>query len=380
MMNGVLATFSQSLPAVADHLWQSTVFVLAVWAATLLLGRNRARVRYALWMAASLKFLIPLSLLVGLGDLLSAPQQAAAAPQVAAYAIFDVVGRPFEGLRFEGSLIAGLGHLGMQLMPGVLAVGWLCGSGVVLVVWLGRWRQVSALKRRARLVLPVSAETGREAEILRRLEAGREAIRAVPLYMTDELMEPGIFGIWRPVLLWPERLSERLENEHIEAILAHELMHVARYDNLTAAMHMVVEAIFWFHPLVWWMEARLVEEREQACDEAVVLLGGRREAYAESLLKACRFCVESPLACVSGISGADLRQRIVRIMSRRGALNLNLQRKLALVAAALVVVAVPLVFGQVRGTLRLPAIAAPPPPPPPPPPPSWFTERDLHQQ
>ena len=49
----------------------------------------------------------------------------------------------------------------------------------------------------------------------------------------------------------------------------------------------------------------MLEERERACDEAVVQLSGRREAYAESLLKVCQFCVESPLTCVSGITGAD---------------------------------------------------------------------------
>jgi bla regulator protein BlaR1 len=54
----------------------------------------------------------------------------------------------------------------------------------------------------------------------------------------------------------------------MEAMLAHELCHVRRRDNLTSAMHMVVEVVFWFHPLVWWIGVRLMEERERACDEA----------------------------------------------------------------------------------------------------------------
>ena len=63
----------------------------------------------------------------------------------------------------------------------------------------------------------------------------------------------------------------------MEAILAHELMHVRRHDNLTAALHMLVEAVFWFHPLVWWMERRMVEERERACDEAVIRWGASQK-------------------------------------------------------------------------------------------------------
>jgi len=115
-------------------------------------------------------------------------------------------------------------------------------------------------------------------------------------------MEPGIFGIVRPVLLWPVRLTERLEDGHIEAILAHELLHVRRHDNLAAATHMVVEALFWFHPMVWWMESRMVEERERACDEAVIEQEPDRTSMREPS-DGCRFCLESPLVCVSGIAG-----------------------------------------------------------------------------
>ena len=79
---------------------------------------------------------------------------------------------------------------------------------------------------------------------------------------------------------------------------------------------MIVEAVFWFHPLVWWISARLMEERERACDEGVLELGSEPQVYAESILKTCEFCVESPLACVSGVTGADLKKRIVRIMTQ----------------------------------------------------------------
>lgn len=120
-------------------------------------------------------------------------------------------------------------------------------------------------------------------------------------------LEPGIFGMVRPVLIWPERVSERFDNAQLEAVIAHELGHVRRRDNLAAAVHMLVEGIFWFHPLVWWLGARLAEERERACDEDVVAFGSEPRVYAESILKTCEFCLESPLACISGVTGADLK-------------------------------------------------------------------------
>ena len=206
------------------------------------------------------------------------------------------------------------------------------------MVWLVRWWRVAAAVRRARRV-----ESGREFEILRRVDVRGE----VGLRMSRELMEPGVFGVWRPVLLWPEQLSLRLEDEHIAAIVAHEWMHVRRRDNLAAMLHMVVEGVFWFHPMVWWMERRMVEERERACDEAVVEMGAAAGVYAESLLKAVRFCVESPLVCVSGITGADLSRRVRSIMTLRLE-SLSLGRKVVLGLLGFAMVLGPVAFGVVR--------------------------------
>ena len=102
----------------------------------------------------------------------------------------------------------------------------------------------------------------------------------------------------------------QLTPDQLEAVFAHELCHVRRRDNLTAALHMIVEAVFWFHPLVWWLGARMVDERERACDEDVLRLGGEPQVYAESVLKVCEFYLESPVACVAGVTGSNLQKRM----------------------------------------------------------------------
>jgi beta-lactamase regulating signal transducer with metallopeptidase domain len=51
---------------------------------------------------------------------------------------------------------------------------------------------------------------------------------------------------------------------------------------------MLVEAVFWFHPLVWWIGARLLEERERACDEEVLRKTGDPAAYADAILMVCK--------------------------------------------------------------------------------------------
>ena len=333
-------------PAMGNHLWQSTLFAITAGLLTLALRKNRARARYWLWLAASLKFLVPFSLLVVMGSRLPWSRGSAGA-KGGLSSVMKEVGQPFMqqttpivSPATPSTVLASLIHL----LPALLAV-WLCGFLMVVFVWLLRWRRISAAIREA-----TPLREGREVEALRRLEHIEGIRKPTEILLSRASLEPGIFGIVRPVLVWPERISARLEDAHLEAILAHELWHVRRRDNLAAAIHMVVEASFWFHPLVWWLGTRLVEERERACDEEVLESGRERQFYAESILKICEFCVESPLACVSGVTGADLKKRIVHIMTKSTVRKLDFSRKLLLGAAGVVAVAAPIAFGLLNAT------------------------------
>jgi hypothetical protein len=108
---------------------------------------------------------------------------------------------------------------------------------------------------------------------------------------------------------------------------------------------MAVEAVFWFHPLVWWLGARLMEEREQACDEEVLRMGSEVEAYAEGILKVCELYLQSPLKCVAGVTGANLKKRIEAIVANRPMRNLSLPKKVGLVIAAALAIAIPVILG-----------------------------------
>lgn len=117
---------------------------------------------------------------------------------------------------------------------------------------------------------------------------------------------------------------------------------------------MGVEALFWFHPLVWWLGARSLEARERACDEEVLLRGNEPQAYAEGILKICELYLDSPLPCVSGVTGANLRKRIEEIVSKRIGLKLSFAKKVALAVAGAAALAVPILVGF----LEAPAVEA----------------------
>jgi uncharacterized protein (TIGR03435 family) len=357
ILNSLSAIWAAIAPALGNHLWQSTLCLVIAGLLTLVLRRNHARARYGIWLAASVKFLIPFSLLIGIGSHLARPR---VLPQTEPgfFLAMEQVGQPFttaatgsqaaEKSRPDTSERYRLVHL----LPATLVATWFCGFVLVLFVWYARWRRIFAALREA-----VALREGREVEALRRLErlGGRQ--NRIELWLSPASLEPGIFGIVKPVLIWPRGFSEHLEDAHLEAILAHEVWHVRRRDNLAAAVHMVVEAIFWFHPLVWWLGSQLMEERERACDEEVLELGNEPQVYAESILKTCEFCVESPLVCVSGVTGADLKIRIVRIMTRRLANKLSFGRKLILAAFGIPAVAGPVMFGLANAP-QIPAQAA----------------------
>lgn len=169
--------------------------------------------------------------------------------------------------------------------------------------------------------------------------------------LSDASIEPAVVGIVRPTLVWPRGLSERLSDAQIDAILMHELAHVARHDNAKALAHMIVQALFWFHPAVWWIGGRLMDERERACDEHVVRQGREREVYAESILATCTFVIEASIPCVSGVTGADLTRRIETIMRGQPGCRLARMQRFVLACAAIAVVTTPVVAGSLSAPM-----------------------------
>ncbi|HEY4362133.1 MAG TPA: M56 family metallopeptidase [Bryobacteraceae bacterium] len=307
-----------------NHIWQSTVF--AAFAAVLawVLRGNRASVRYGVWMAASLKFLVPFSGLMVWGSHVSwAPKARAAAPAAVSLAVGEVA-RPFGDVdvpRMEKARR----HVDWVPLAG-LGIWFVGFVGVGVKRWRD-WRRVRGAVKRSSLL---------------EIRAGVEVRRAAGL------LEPGVVGIFKQVLLLPKGILERLSPEQMSGVLAHEFAHVKRRDNLTAAIHMMVEALWWFHPLVWWIGARLVEERERACDEEAVRTACEPRVYVDGILNVCKFYVESPLRCVSGVTGSDIKKRVEAIMRRRMGKNLDLAKKALLSAAAVASVVVPIGVGMLN--------------------------------
>jgi len=305
-----------------NHLWQSTIFAVAAGLLALALRKNRAQVRYWLWFSASVKFLVPFSLLISVGSQFQWKPVATPAPVPAGFTVSLVeIAQPFPSTVSSTS--------STDWTPTVLLALWTLGVAAIALIRCRGWLRVRAAIRASSpvdITMPVE-------------------VRSSP-----GLLEPGVVGFLRPILLLPEGIAEYLTPRQLEAVLAHELCHVRRRDNLTSAIHMLVEAVFWFHPLVWWIGARLVDERERACDEAVLSLGNEPQVYAEGILNVCKIYLESPLRCVSGVTGSDLKKRIQSILTGRVAGNLNFAKRVVLAVVGIAALALPVIVGILNET------------------------------
>ena len=188
-----------------------------------------------------------------------------------------------------------------------LVAGWLVGVLALSIRLCGGLACTRRLKRVG--IEPVPADWQRAlADLSRRLRVSRP----VRLLESTVAEAPVVIGWFRPVLLVPGSALLGLTPAQLEAILAHELAHVRRYDNLVNLLQAVVETLFFYHPAVWWISRRVRIEREHCCDELAVSVHGNRLDYARALtqLEGLR----STPRMAAAVTGASLSSRVRRLL------------------------------------------------------------------
>lgn len=280
------------------HLTACTTVGLAALAAVYALRRQSARWRHIILLAALLRFAIPTGWLVSAGERVP---HAVLGLRAGSLGVAEDLTRLLRGP--WGASLDPRASLGSDLSVGLFAV-WAAGFVLFAASWAWRWRSKPLAVR-----LPFPCETEAFLGGLGRIQSPA----AVELRIVGAERVPGACGLWKPCVVVPDGLSAELESSELEAVVAHELAHVARRDNLVAAAAHMIVAVFWFHPLVWWIECRMLQERENAADELVLRSGARVEDYAAGILKTCRMAF-GEAAGYAGVNGSNLSHRMERIM------------------------------------------------------------------
>lgn len=149
---------------------------------------------------------------------------------------------------------------------------------------------------------------------VRRLSGAMGIARDVVVHVSQDVVAPCAARVLRPVIWLPASLLARMPADQLEALIAHELAHIARKDWLWNGLQCVFEALLFFHPAAWWLGRRIRQEREHACDDLAVAACGDAIALAEALA-ALERQRQSPLHLALAANGGSLMQRITRLLS-----------------------------------------------------------------
>jgi beta-lactamase regulating signal transducer with metallopeptidase domain len=192
---------------------------------------------------------------------------------------------------------------------------WIFGVGIFTFRFCGGVWQLHKYKTRE-----ISLAS---SEWQKRLSDQCEKLRisqTVKLLQSNRIETPIVVGWLKPLIIVPTSVFLQMNPHQLETILAHELIHIRRYDNLVNFAQSFIEILFFYHPCVWWISAVIRREREFACDDAVTeMFENPHIIYASALAnleEIRRLTKEKTPSFLVAASGGKLMQRINRILEK----------------------------------------------------------------
>ena len=225
-----------------------------------------------------------------------------------------------------------------------VARAWLVGVCLLALRIAFGLLLLEQLRRRNLSALPV--------EIVERCRAlqQRLGISRVVRYCECRLVNvPSVIGFFKPVVLLPMRALTGLSPEQLEAVIAHELGHVKRFDVMVNFFQVITETLFFFHPAVWWLNKRIRADREDCCDDVAIAACGRNVSYARALatMEGWRDTPELAMAATGGAVASRVA-RLLGIQQNAGARSAGVFTASLVLAAALMAGAVSIGFAQTQ--------------------------------
>jgi beta-lactamase regulating signal transducer with metallopeptidase domain len=349
--------FSQNLNyaigwTVVHSLWQAFVITLIVGVALLLLQKKVAKTRYlmaniGLWAilaAALVTFTLYYDFSKQPGEFVFVPDVEENALTITKNGVDNSASIP----QLNDASIRGMSWKGMkdycnQNMYLIVTL-WFIGVVIFVLRILGSISYVYYLKNRMNFPADEYWQ-----ETLDTMRERLQLTKYVDLVESALVRSPMVVGHLKPMILFPIGAINRLNSNEVEAILAHELAHVMRHDYLFNILQNVIEALFYFHPAVWWLSSQVRTERENCCDDVAISICGNAMTYAKSLVSVQEMAYYSPQLAMAfaGNKGKNqLLLRVQRILNQPKS-TINMMEKIASTSVLLLVL-VGFVFGGNR--------------------------------
>lgn len=329
-------------PLIVSWFWQVTVVAALAMLATTCFCKKRPRIAYVIWMLVVVKCLIPPLWSSKTGIFSWSETQIAKYGEAADQN--EVVGVDGDSHRSVDASQSGLGESydlnpelsdasasGQTTLPknqvrskssgiagdvsSLLLTFWAGGCLVLMILAVARRIQFHRHcfcpnRTTAQMIEPMIGRIGDRLGIR----------RPVRFLVSSGGFGPAAYGLVNPTVVVPRQLARSASPEELELVIAHEMVHIRRQDNLTSLFQLVAQIVWWFHPLIWKTSRSLTRERERCCDDSVLAIFsfGRTE-YAQTLLNVLKGRNQAILpAMVSGMRSADVTlQRLETIMDSK---------------------------------------------------------------
>jgi beta-lactamase regulating signal transducer with metallopeptidase domain len=335
VLTSVASAWSEWMLAMS---WQVTVVALAIALIAMLGRRWPARFRYSLWLIVLVKLTLPPSLAAptGFGWWLreGTDQVATNEPNVSSKGLVDPAfqdASEFTPLREVDTSGTSPEHSSTSrsaiAVPTPLTVNAASERAGWAVAALIAWSAIVA----ARLAFLIHAAFQVRSWVTRalpirspRVQVLLESARTkvgwrgkVDLRNSESCVTPLVVGHWRPTILLPSTVLERLDDAELESVLAHELVHLRRRDSWVRLATAVARTLYFFHPVAWWLGRELDRLREDACDESTVAaLRGKRHAYGSALVKTAELLgYDAPHLALTALDRRfPVKERLLRVL------------------------------------------------------------------
>ncbi|MHC4299890.1 MAG: M56 family metallopeptidase [Planctomycetota bacterium] len=373
-MNQLLNSWLTAINSIGGAFWdysatifvQSGVLIVLLLAVDFLLRKRvRATLRYWIWMLVFVKLLLPptLSLPTGIGywladrwtvDPVVSEELSAGTPlQSAAFAAPEPLVEPAEipieqsGVNFERPIAAAPVRSPAPSITwqAVVFLLWLAGTVVLLDILLLRINFVRQL---------ISRSSPADDGLLAMLDRWRHElgiVRNVELKLSSETPSPAACGLFKPKILMPADLPEKLSAEKLRAVLIHELAHIKRGDLWINSVQTVLQIVYFYNPLVWLAGVIVRRIREQAVDEMVlVTLGTQATTYSNTLIDVAEMAISKPSLILQPVGVVESKKalagRIKHILSKPLPTTAKLGVTGLIVIALLGAILLPMAKGQ----------------------------------
>ncbi len=299
--------------------WQIAILVVLIALVTLALKNRSAHVRYLFWLIVLAKCLVPPLVTIPLAIL---PQDKMPEPTLISSGEMPAVNVEMaETVTSETLTLPSLQSTSPTIMERLarvtarqwLGFGWIVGVAAFLLFALVKALRTDFWLWRQRKLLPAELQIGIE-----NLFSGL-GIKVLPrVWLVEGIGQPFVWGLLRGSIYLPADFVKVNSAEHRRGILGHEISHILRFDAAVNILQIIAQAVFWFHPFVWWANKKNRAEREKCCDEmAIARLGAKAKDYSSAIVNILISEYEStrpvPLLAVAG-PVKNIEERIKTMM------------------------------------------------------------------